>query len=130
MIPMPTYTSVFRLRRRLYALYDWELPVPVGLFEAVMFLLAVGAFALLARAFGMGLQPGTAWFYVVPPLFVAYLARQPIADAKQPLDWVASQVRYLLEPRIVHRLADAPRRDRVTVVAAVWLERPTSRGRS
>lgn len=128
MIPLPTYTSVFRLRRRLYALYDWELPVPVGLFEASVFLAAAGAFALLGAVFGLGFDAGSAWFYVVPPLFVAYLARQPVADAKQPLDWVLSHARYLLEPRVVHRLADARERDRVRVTATVWVERRTAGG--
>ena len=124
MTPLPTYTSVFRLRRRLYAVYDWELPVPVGLFEATVFVGAVVAFALLGQAFAMGLTPGNAWFYVIPPVFVAYLARQPVADAKQPLDWLASHARYLLEPRVVHRLADAHGPASVTIAAEVWLERP------
>lgn len=122
MIPLPTYTSVFRLRRRLYAIYDWELPVPVGLFEASVFLGAVVAFALLATALGIGFTPGSAWFFVVPPAFVAYLARQPVADAKQPLDWLASHVRYVLEPRVVHRLADARGPATTTVAVQVWCE--------
>ncbi|HVL98575.1 MAG TPA: TcpE family conjugal transfer membrane protein [Egibacteraceae bacterium] len=123
MIPLPTYTSVFRLRRRLYAVYDWELPVPVGLFETGVFVAAAGLFALIARVLGVEFGPGTAWFYVVPPLFIAYLARQPVADAKQPLDWAGSHARYLLEPRTVHRLADARGRSAVAVTAEVWLER-------
>lgn len=127
MIPLPTYTSVFRLRRRLYAVYDWELPVPVGLFEATVFVGAVAVFALIARLLGVELHAGTAWFFVVPPLFVAYLARQPVADGKQPLDWLVSQARYLLEPRLVHRLADAREPQVVTVTAHVWRERRPER---
>lgn len=123
-VPLPTYTSVFRLRRRLYAVYDWELPVPVGLFEAGVFLAAVATCALVGRLVGLEFTPGTAWFYVVPPAFLAYLAHQPVADAKQPLDWALSHVRYLLEPRTLHRLADARGRSVAGVTAEVWVQRP------
>jgi hypothetical protein len=108
---LPTYTSVFRLQRRLYAVYDWELPVPVGLLEATVFVVGVGLFVLLGRLFGIPITAGTAWFFLVPPGFLAYLARQPIADGKQPHAWVASQLRYALEPRVLVNLAEARRRD-------------------
>ena len=108
---LPTYTSVFRLRRRLYAVYDWELPVPIGLLEVGVFAGGVIVFAALARLLGIELTAASAWFFVVPPGFLAYLAHQPVADHKQPHAWAATQVRYLLEPRLIHRLADSgPRR--------------------
>lgn len=119
---LPTYTSVFRLRRRLYAVYDWELPVPVGLFEAAVFVAAAVLVAAIARVVGVELTPGTVWLFVVPPAFVAYLARQPVADGKQPLGWLAAQVRYVLEPRVVQRLADAREPSVVTLTAQVWME--------
>jgi hypothetical protein len=108
---LPTYTSVFRLQRRLYAVYDWELPVPVGLLETAVFLGGVAVFAGLGRLLGIPFTAGTAWFFVVPPGFLAYLARQPVADGKQPHAWVASQLRYLLEPRALLNLAEARPRD-------------------
>lgn len=112
---LPTYTSVFRLRRRLYALYDFELPVPVGLAEAGVFLLAAGIFWVLGHALGIAFTPGSAWFFVVPPGFLAYLARLPVADGKQPHALVAARIRYLLEPRALHRLAEAHEPGAVTL---------------
>lgn len=108
MTPLPTYTSVFRLRRRLYAVYDWELPVPVGLLEVAVFAGGVALFALLGRLLGIPLTPGTAWFFLVPPGFLAYLARQPVADHKPPHAWLGARLRFLLEPRRLVGLADAP----------------------
>jgi TcpE family len=108
---LPTYTSVFRLKRRLYAIYDWELPVPLGLLEVAVFAAGVAVFAGLAAAFGIELSPRTAWFFVVPPGFLAYLARQPIADGKQPHAWFLAQVKYVLEPRVLVNAAEARRRD-------------------
>jgi hypothetical protein len=108
---LPTYTSVFRLQRRLYAVYDWELPVPVGLLEAAVFIGGVGVCIVLAQLLGIAFSAGTAWFFVVPPGFLAYLSRQPVADGKQPHAWVVSQLRFLLEPRLLVDLAEARRRD-------------------
>lgn len=112
MVELPTYTAVFRLKRRLYAIYDWELPVPVGLLEVGVFAAGVAVCALLAELVGVPLSPGSAWFFIVPPGFLAYAARRPLADAKQPHAWAWARVRYALEPRRLHDLADRPPRQR------------------
>lgn len=123
MTELPTYTSVFRLRRRLYAVYDWELPLPVGVFEAGAFLLGVAVFALLGRVLGIELTPGSAWFYLVPPGFLAYVSGRPVADGKPPHQWAASQATYLLEPARLHGLAEPAEPEALTLTARVWLER-------
>lgn len=125
---LPTYTSVFRLRRRLYALYDFELPVPVGLAEVGIFLAAVAVFWALAQALGIGFTPGSAWFFLVPPGFVAYLARLPVADGKQPHALLASRVRYILEPRALHRLAEAREPSAVTLTPRTSHRAPAAAG--
>jgi hypothetical protein len=109
-VELPTYTSVFRLQRRLYALYDWELPVPVGLAELGLFVGGVGLFSAIGALTGIGLSAGTAWFYLVPPAFIAHLARRPVADAKTPHTWLGAQLRHLLEPRTLVGFAEASRR--------------------
>ncbi len=103
---LPTYTAVFSLRRRLYAIYDWELPAPVGLGEAGVFVLGVLLFAGLARLVGLELSPRSAWFFLVPPAFLAHAARRPLADAKPPLAWLGAQLRFLLEPRLLEGLVE------------------------
>lgn len=110
MMELPTYTAVFRLKRRLYAIYDWELPVPVGLLEIAVFAAGVALCAVVAQLIGLELTPGSAWFFVVPPGFLAYAARRPLADGKPPHAWAWAQLRYLLEPRLLHGLADRPPR--------------------
>lgn len=122
MTELPTYTSVFRLERRLYAIYDWELPVPIGLAGAVAFVGAALVFLVIGRLLGIDLTPGSAWFYVVPPAFAAYLIRRPVGDAKQPHAWLGARLRYLLEPRVLHRLAEAREPARVTLWASAWHE--------
>src|SRR3954470_1073259 len=117
---LPTYTSVFALERRLYAVYDFELPAPVGLFQAAAFLVVGVMFLIVGRLLGVPLTPGTAWFYVVPPGFAAWVASRPVADAKRPHQWLVSQGRYLAEPRVLHRLRDGrgPKAVRLSVLVA------------
>lgn len=99
MIEMPTYTSVFQLERRLYALYDLELPVPVGFLQAGVFAGAAGASLLGMHLLGVDLTAETAWIVVVPPGFAGWLASRPVIEGKHPHRWLISQVRYLREHR-------------------------------
>lgn len=115
---LPTYTSVFALERRLYAVYDFELPAPIGLFQAAAFLVVGVAFLIVGRLSGVPMSPGTAWFYVVPPGFAAWLASRPVAESKRPHEWLASQARHLSEPRVLHRLRDGRGPERVRVLAS------------
>lgn len=116
---LPTYTSVFTLERRLYAIYDLELPAPIALFQAAAFVAAAAVFLLVGRVLGVPLSAGTAWFYVVPPGFAAWIASKPVAESKRPHAWALSQLRHLVEPRVLHRLAPAREPEAVRLVAAV-----------
>lgn len=116
---LPTYTSVFTLERRLYAIYDLELPAPIGFFQAAAFVAAAALFLLLGRLLGIPVSAGTAWFYVVPPGFAAWIASKPVAEGKRPHAWLAAQVRHLFEPRVLHRLSPAREPEAVRLVASV-----------
>ena len=101
---LPTYSAVFGFEKRLYAIYDLELPVPVSLFQAGVFLLALAATFAAAGLVGIGLTAASTWLFVVPPATAAYLASRPLADGKRPHHWLASQARHLTEPRLLVRL--------------------------
>ncbi|MGH9187354.1 MAG: TcpE family conjugal transfer membrane protein, partial [Acidimicrobiales bacterium] len=119
-IDLPVYTGIFHLQRRLYRVYDVELPMPVSFPQAVAFL-AVGSLMFIGlRAAGVELSPGTAWAFLVPPGLAAWLANRPVADQRSPLQWAVAQVRYLVEPRAITGLKPerVPRSQRMSV--AVW----------
>ena len=111
---LPTYTSIFALRRKLYALYDWELPRPVELVQVGVFVSGVLVVWLVAHTFGIAFSASSGWAFVVPPAALARYSTQPVADGKGIGSWLASQFRYLFEPRTLS--ADpsddaAPRQD-------------------
>ena len=107
---LPTYSAVFGFEKRLYAIYDLELPVPVSLFQAGVFLLALAVTFAATAVVGIGLTAASAWLFVVPPGLAAFLASRPLSDGKRPHHWLASQARHLTEPRRLVRL----RPDRMT----------------
>jgi hypothetical protein len=120
-LDLPVFTNVFRLRRRLYRIYDVELPVPVSLLQVVAFSAAAVLVFTALRAGGVDLTPGSAWVFIVPPGVFAWLANRSVADERTPLEWGTAQVRHLLEPRTLAALEPATATPRpAPVLVRVW----------
>ncbi|HEX4213952.1 MAG TPA: TcpE family conjugal transfer membrane protein [Candidatus Dormibacteraeota bacterium] len=122
MVDLPTYTRLFEVERKLYKIFDLELPRPVGVLEALAFmftLLVVVAVLWVAR---VGFTPGDAFLYVVPPGLAAWLVSQQfdITDAKRPHHWLMAQFRYLVEPRLLLRLEAHREPGRLRLEAEYW----------
>lgn len=106
MLDLPTYTRLFEVERKLYKIFDLELPRPVGLLEGIAFVGTMLVVTFLMSVLGQGLTVGNAFLYVVPPGVAAWLVSQQfdVTDAKRPHIWVLAQLRYLVEPRHLVRL--------------------------
>ncbi|MGH9246336.1 MAG: TcpE family conjugal transfer membrane protein [Acidimicrobiales bacterium] len=122
-VELPVYTSIFRLQRRLYRVYDVELPVPVTFPQVAAFLMAAFFDVLLLRAVGVELTPASAWAFLVPPAVAAWVANRRIADERSPLEWGVAQLRHLAEPRTLTGLAPAHEPDSLSFTVAVWRPR-------
>lgn len=123
---LPVYTSLLRVERRLYHIGRLELPRPVTLTEAAVFVLAFSMLVAPTRLLHIAIGPGWLWLYLVVPWLASWASTQPLADNKRLHTWALSQLRYLLtEPRVLARLrpVSEPRRLR----AEVWVWRPTGR---
>ena len=123
---LPVYTSLLHLERRLYHIGRLELPRPVTLTEAAVFVLAFGLLAAPTRLLHIAIGPAWLWLYLVVPWLASWASTQPLADSKRLHTWALSQLRYFLaEPRVLARLrpVSEPRQLR----AEVWVWRPTGR---
>lgn len=103
-IELPTYSAVFAFEKRLYAIYDFELPVSVSLFQGGAYLAALGVTIAVHSLIGTPLDAFWFFAWVVPPGAVAWRASRPLADGKRPHEWVATRLRHLGEPRTLARL--------------------------
>lgn len=120
---LPTYTSIWLIERRLYKVYDWVLPMPVSIPQSAVFLGTLFLWGLLLQGFNVPVRPSTGWLYLIPPGFAAWASERPLVEEKRPHELAASQVRYLFEPRMLHRLAERRQPERVHLSGTVWSSR-------
>jgi hypothetical protein len=119
-VELVTYTSVFRIERRLYKVFDIELPRPVSLVQASAFVAVIVLMLLVGPVVGLAFSHSTAWLYIAVAAVVSFLASQPIVDAKRPHELVASRVRYLFEPKELYRLRERREPATIRLKGTVW----------
>ena len=115
-----TYTSVFRIERRLYKVFDIELPRPVSLVQAGAFVAVLVLMLLVGPIVGLTFSQSTAWLYIAVGAVVSVLASQPIVDAKRPHELIASRLRYLFEPKELYRLRERRETATMRLKATLW----------
>lgn len=116
---LPTYTRVFTIERRLYRIFDFELPVPVSATQLAAFVVACVAVLTAGRLLGVPLTPVTVAPHLGLAALGAWLFCQPVAERKRPHQWLASQLRYLTEPRRLYDFCDPAEPGRADFVVAV-----------
>lgn len=93
-----TFTSFWNMERKLYAIYDVTLPVPISLKVAGAFLATGipwwGLMSVLNIPFG---QFAVMWIF--PPVILGYIASKPIFQKKTFIAFLMSQANYLKEPK-------------------------------
>lgn len=122
MLDLPTYSRLFEVERKLYKIFDLELPRPVGLLEAAAFVGTLLVIIVVMSVLGQGLSADTAFIFVVPPGVAAWLVSQQfdVTDAKRPHMWVLAQLRYLVEPRHLVRLNANREPKRMRIAREFW----------
>ena len=117
---LPTYTSIWRIEKRLYKLYDFRLPMPVPVGQIAVFAAITVPYVILLTILGLPFNHTLFWLYVLPPAVITWLATRPVLESKRLPELVISQVRYLGEPGTWCRMAPLAEKDDVVVVGKVW----------
>ncbi len=102
---LPTYTSIWRIEKRLYKLYDFRLPMPLPVGQIVVFAAITVPYVILLTLFGLPFNHTLFWVYVLPPGVLTWLATRPVLESKRLPELIMSQVRYLGEPSNWCRMA-------------------------
>jgi MinD-like ATPase involved in chromosome partitioning or flagellar assembly len=119
-VELPTYTSIWRIEKRLYKLYDFRLPTPLPVGQAAAFAAITVPYVVVLTLSGLPFSHTLFWLYVLPPGVLTWLVTRPVLESKRLPELVVSQVRYLAEPAVWCRLAPAAEKDQMTVVGRVW----------
>ena len=119
---LPTYTSIWRIEKRLYKLYDFRLPMPLPVGQIAVFTAITVPYVILLTLFGLPFSHTLFWLYVLPPGVLTWLATRPVLESKRLPELIISQVRYIGEPSAWCRMTphvekDEMRRDRAGVAA-------------
>jgi hypothetical protein len=119
-VDLPTYTNIWRIEKRLYKLYDFRLPMPLPLGQIAVFTAIAVPYVVVLAVLGLPFSHTLLWLYVLPPAVLAWFATRPVLESKRLPELVASQLRYLNEPRTWCRMAPLTEQDEVVVTARVW----------
>ena len=117
---LPTYTSIWRIEKRLYKLYDFRLPMPLPIGQISVFAAIAVPYVVLLGVLGLPFNHTLIWLYILPPGALTWLATRPVIEGKRLPELIKSQVRYLAEPRVWCRMAPSSERDVVLVTGRVW----------
>ncbi len=121
---LPTYTNIWRIEKRLYKLYDFRLPMPLPVGQIAVFTAIAAPYVLVLTIVGLPFSHTLLWLYVLPPGLLAWLATRPVIESKRLPELLASQLRYLGEPRTWCRMAPLAEPDEVTAICQVWRRDP------
>jgi hypothetical protein len=120
-VDLPTYTSIWRIEKRLYKLYDFRLPMPLPVGQITVFAAIAIPYVVLLTLLGIPLSHTLIWLYLLPPGVATWLVTRPVLEGKRLPELVGSQLRYYLaEPRIWCRMAPSSESDVTVVSAKVW----------
>jgi MinD-like ATPase involved in chromosome partitioning or flagellar assembly len=122
-VDLPTYTSIWRIEKRLYKLYDFRLPMPLPIGQLTIFVAIAVPYVVLLTLVGVPFNHTLVWLYILPPGAATWLVTRPVLESKRLPELVKSQLRYLAEPRILCRMAPLAEPDVVAVTGKVWRPR-------
>ncbi len=125
---LPTYTSIWRIEKRLYKLYDFRLPMPLPIGQVTIFAAMAVPYVVLLTLLSVPFNHTLIWLYILPPGAATWLVTRPVLESKRLPELITSQLRYLAEPRILCRMAPLAERDVMIVSGRVWRPRTDRRG--
>ena len=125
---LPTYTSIWRIEKRLYKLYDFRLPMPLPVGQIAVFTAITVPYVVLLTVFGLPFNHNLFWLYVLPPGLLTWLATRPVLESKRLPELLTSQARYIGEPKTWCRMAPLAEQEDVLIVGRVWRRAPGAGG--
>jgi MinD-like ATPase involved in chromosome partitioning or flagellar assembly len=129
-VDLPTYTSIWRIEKRLYKLYDFRLPMPLPIGQITVFAALAVPYVVLLTIAGLPFNHTLVWLYVLPPGAATWLVTRPVLEGKRLPELIKSQVRYLAEPRVWCRMAPLSESDVIVVSGRVWRMSESARAKA
>lgn len=99
-----TFTSFWDLEKKLYSIYDFQMPVPISLRVLGVFVGTGVPWWILLSILNVSL--GAPWYllYVLPPGLFAWFGSKPIFEGKTLFQYLRSRIQFLFENKNYKRL--------------------------
>ena len=103
-----TFTTFWNMEKKLYAIYDLQLPFPIPIRSVIVFGVVGLPYWLILNLAGLsfGLNASVI-FWILPPILLAFIADKPIFQGKNLIDFIKSTYTFLMESRRYKGLAPA-----------------------
>lgn len=100
MLEARTYTNIWNQDKKLYSIYEWQLPTPVSFRQLGLFFLGALIWCPIAWIIGIPVTSSIGfilWFG--PPIALAIFGNKPIYEDKTLFQWISGLLGYATEPK-------------------------------
>jgi hypothetical protein len=96
-----TFTNFWNFEKKVYSIYDIQLPVAISLRQLGVFLLVGGPYWLLLNIFGVPFEINFLFLilWLGPPLAASVLGNRPIFEGKTLIQYLSSRVKFIFESK-------------------------------
>ena len=94
------FTNFWNMERKVYSLYDIQLPAPINLRAAGIFVGTAIPYWILLYIVGFHeFQLNLIILYLIVPTIMGIIGNRPIFEGKSFIDYMSSRIRFIFEPR-------------------------------
>lgn len=98
------YTNIWSEEKKLYSIYEWTLPTPIGFRQIGLF--ALGAVVWCPIMAVLNVSIGTAlgfFFWFAPPILLAIVGngKSSLFESKSIFQFMRSVIGYLFQPKVI-----------------------------
>lgn len=94
-----TFTSFWNIEKKVYSIYDIQLPFAVSIRSIGVFAATGIPYWLILSMFGVPFGLSLLVVWIAPPLVFAIIGNRPMFEGKNIVDYLNSRVKFLFESK-------------------------------
>lgn len=96
-----TYTGLWNVENRMYKFYDINLPFPISVKQLIIGLGTTVPWFFIMHVVGMPFRPPFGELvWIFPPAIATWWGSRPVAEGKNLVDFLSSQIRYFMGAKV------------------------------
>ena len=96
------YTNIWTEEKKLYSIYEWTRPTPVGFRQIGLFALGAVIWCPIMAALQVNMWTALGFaFWFGPPVLLSIVGNKPIFEAKSIFQYLRSVINYLFQPKVI-----------------------------